>query len=177
MTDTTRYFVETRWGGSEDAPTRARLSEIVRELDTRDPEHPDTWLVHRHSGWSIRLDEEGYAFLSDPDGEPTSHMAGVSRAAGLDLWLRFASGGPHAVKSDPWRPGDRIRADLELAALRAQAEAVTLAADRKFFDLLGNEDPAKPCRKEGCTRGRIQYSALCKAHHFEQLRKKPCPFE
>jgi hypothetical protein len=57
------YFVETRWGGSEDSPSPSRLAEIVAELDIKDEEHPDTWLVHTASGWLLRLDEEGFAYL------------------------------------------------------------------------------------------------------------------
>lgn len=175
MTDPSHY-VETRWGGSEDAPSPSRLAEIVAELDTKDEEHPDTWLVHVASGWLLRLDEEGFAHLEDEDREPVSHMKCVSRATGLDLWLRFADAGPDGVKSEPWCPGPRVLSAEEVAAHRARAERLTLESDREFFNLLGSEDHSQPCKKVGCTSGRIKYSALCKIHHFEQIRNRPCPF-
>jgi hypothetical protein len=170
------YFVETRWGGSEDSPLPSRLAEIVSELDTKDEEHPDTWLVHTSSGWLLRLDEEGYAYLEDENLDTISHLKGVSRTAGLDLWLRFAAAGPDGVKSDPWCKGPRVLSDEEVATYRAQAESLTLESDRQFFDLLGSEDNARPCQRVGCTRGRIESSVLCKVHHFEQIRNRPCPF-
>jgi len=171
------YFVETRWGGSEESPSPSRLAEMVAELDTRDEEHPDTWLVHVPSGWLLRLDEEDYAYLQDEDLETVSHMKGVSREAGLDLWLRFAATGPDGVKSEPWCQGPRVLSAVEVAARRERAESLTLESDRHFFDLLGTEDDTQPCKKVGCTRGRIRYSVLCKVHHFEQVRNHPCPFK
>jgi hypothetical protein len=170
------HYVETRWGGSEDAPSAGRLAELVAELDTKDEEHPDACLVHQASGWLLRLDEEGFAYLEDEDLQTVSHMEGISRAAGLDLWLRFASAGPDGVRDEAWCQGPRVFLDEEVASIQAQAEAQTLEADRQFFNLLGTEDAARPCKRIGCTRGRIVGSALCKVHHFEQLRNRPCPF-
>ena len=160
------YFVETRWGGSEDSPLPNRLAEIVAELDTKDDEHPDTWLVHTPSGWLLRLDEDGYAYLEDENLDTVSHMKGISRSAGLDLWLRFAAGGPEGVKSEAWCQGPRVLSAEEVAAFRTRAESVVLESDRQFFDSLGAEDVAQTCKRVGCTRGRIKYSVLCKVHHF-----------
>jgi len=39
---TAPYSAETRWGGSEEAPSPKRLAEIVAELNTTDEEHPYT---------------------------------------------------------------------------------------------------------------------------------------
>jgi len=171
------YTVETRWGGTEAAPTRARLAELIAELEVADEEHPDTWMTHSESGWSVRLDEERFAYLSDADLNPVGHMKSVSAATALDLWLRFASGGPAAVERDPWVAGPRVFSDAEVAAIHERSRQITLEGDRQFFALLGPENPARQCRKEGCTRGPVQYSALCARHHFEQIRGKPLPPE
>ena len=48
--------------------------------------------------------------------------------------------------------------------------------DREFYDALGPERPDVPCRSPGCPRGCVKLSALCKIHHFEQIRRRPCPF-
>ena len=49
--------------------------------------------------------------------------------------------------------------------------------DRKFYDSLGTEDMNAKCRQEGCNRGTTKFSVFCRIHHFEQIRKKPCPFQ
>lgn len=175
MTDPT-YVVETRWGGSEEAPSQNRLAEIVAELDVKDGEHPDTWLTHVASEWSLRLDEEGYAYVSDQGAVTRWHMSGVSRNAGLALWIRFAASGFDGVKSEPWAQGPRIYTPDELAARDAESARLTLESDSAFFELLGHEDESKTCRAVGCERGCVKYSVLCKVHHFEQIRNRPCPF-
>ena len=48
--------------------------------------------------------------------------------------------------------------------------------DREFFDSLGPEREGTQCRREGCASGAVAYSAFCSRHHFESLKKKPCPF-
>jgi len=51
-----------------------------------------------------------------------------------------------------------------------------LAADRAFYDSLGPEDQNSKCRINGCDRHAVRLSVLCRVHHFEQIRKKTCPF-
>ena len=51
-----------------------------------------------------------------------------------------------------------------------------LRPDREFYDSLGPERAAVPCRAPGCARGAVTQSLFCKAHQFEQVKKKPCPF-
>jgi hypothetical protein len=48
--------------------------------------------------------------------------------------------------------------------------------DRAFFDELGEERSEVPCRSEGCARGAVALSVFCRVHHFERIKKKPCPF-
>lgn len=48
--------------------------------------------------------------------------------------------------------------------------------DREFYDGLGPEDSLRPCRREGCSRGAIPNSVLCKRHHFEMIKRYDCPF-
>jgi hypothetical protein len=49
--------------------------------------------------------------------------------------------------------------------------------DREFCDKLGPENPAKQCRHEGCNRGVVGFSVFCRRHHFENIRKRPYPFD
>ena len=56
-------------------------------------------------------------------------------------------------------------------------EQVMLELDRLFYDKLGEERPGTQCKAEGCTRGKIKLSLYCRVHHFESVKKKPCPFD
>jgi len=49
--------------------------------------------------------------------------------------------------------------------------------DREFYDLLGPEDMSRPCKRDGCSRGAIANSVLCKRHHFEMIQRHDCPFD
>jgi hypothetical protein len=51
-----------------------------------------------------------------------------------------------------------------------------LRRDRQFYEQLGPEDLSRPCKKEGCQRGAIRNSVLCKRHHFEMIERRYCPF-
>ena len=55
-------------------------------------------------------------------------------------------------------------------------EAIT-QLDREFFDALGVERPGTECRRQGCSRGWVEFSVFCRVHHFENVKNKPCPFE
>jgi hypothetical protein len=49
--------------------------------------------------------------------------------------------------------------------------------DREFYSKLGPEDPSRPCKHEGCYRGAVPASVLCKRHHFEMIQRRDCPFD
>ena len=166
--------VVTRWGGDDIEPTVDRLREIIAELDERDAEHPDAWMTHEASGWTLALDEDGYARLSDPEFESVFHLPGVTREQGLALWLAFAAEGRDGVASQSWVAG-AFPPEI-VAARAAEAEATTERSERAFYDSLGEERSSEPCRKSGCTRGAIQYSVFCRTHHCEQLWNRPCRF-
>jgi hypothetical protein len=55
--------------------------------------------------------------------------------------------------------------------------AVQLRRDRTFYDTLGPERPGVACRFPGCPCGAIGQSVFCRAHHFEQVMGRPCPFD
>ncbi len=56
-------------------------------------------------------------------------------------------------------------------------EEINAQLHREFWDRLGDEDPDRPCRHEGCGRGSVAYSVLCRVHHFESVKNVPCPFD
>jgi|SRR5579871_4543779 len=55
-------------------------------------------------------------------------------------------------------------------------EKVLDARDRQFYQSLGAEREGTLCRKAGCERGSVALSVFCRTHHFESVKKRPCPF-
>jgi len=56
------------------------------------------------------------------------------------------------------------------------ADEILLKRDREFYDILGPERDTVQCRNEHCTRGAVRNSVFCRVHHFEMVKKRPCPF-
>lgn len=114
-------------------------------------------------------EELGYAYegLDTPTMEGTASAAQQFQAAPSDALLlesfiyywRFDAWLPEpgAPEPPPW-------------------DETKLKLDREFFDQLGAERPGVPCRDEGCEKGAVQLSVFCRVHHFEMVRKYPCPF-
>jgi len=57
------------------------------------------------------------------------------------------------------------------------ADEILRHLDREFYDKLGPEDSSKKCRRDGCDRGIVRFSDSCRRHHFENICKRPCPFD
>jgi len=57
------------------------------------------------------------------------------------------------------------------------ADEMLRRLDLQFYDSLGPEATGTKCRKEGCGRGTTRFSVFCRRHQFEQVKKKPCPFQ
>jgi len=57
------------------------------------------------------------------------------------------------------------------------ADVIMRNLDLQFYDGLGAERVEKPCSEPGCQRGSVKFSVLCRPHHFENVRKKKCPFD
>lgn len=55
-------------------------------------------------------------------------------------------------------------------------EEIIARLDFEFFDSLGHEREGTTCRREECQRGTVVFSVFCARHHFENIKKKPCPF-
>jgi len=175
--DDAPFYVESRWSGSEAAPSVERMRELISELNVRDEEHPDAWLIHSSSGWGLTLDENGYAYLSDADCKIVAHMQNVLADQALQLWIRFSTQGPEGVNAEPWTKGPRYISPEEIALRQARADASLLQYDREFYDQLGPEHETESCKSPGCLRGHVKYSVLCRIHHFEQIRNRKCPFD
>ena len=57
------------------------------------------------------------------------------------------------------------------------AEEIIRKLDLGFYNNLGPEAPGTKCRKEECNRGTIQFSVFCRSHHFENVKRRRCPFQ
>lgn len=56
------------------------------------------------------------------------------------------------------------------------ADEIIDRLDREFFESLGPEREGTKCKRDGCSRGTVAFSAFCAVHHFESVKKKPCPY-
>jgi hypothetical protein len=50
------------------------------------------------------------------------------------------------------------------------------AEDRAFYRASGEERVEPRCAAVACSRGAISQSAFCRAHHFERVTGRACPF-
>ena len=99
------FFVNTRWGGSDHAPSPERMKEVLSELDHADPEHPDVCLTHE-SGWSLKAFETGLLVWENVEsGHPPRHMRKVLRQHVLQLWAKLSEGGIDEIDREDWQPG------------------------------------------------------------------------
>jgi hypothetical protein len=57
------------------------------------------------------------------------------------------------------------------------ANEIMRRLDREFYDSFGAERADTKCSHEGCSRGTVKFSIFCRIHQFQQVKKKPCPFD
>lgn len=126
--------------------------------------------------------------VNDPDGH-THEIAAAHGFPQAGLDTQTIEDTAHAARQFQDPPSDALllesfvyywRFDAWLPSPNAPDpppwEEAKLALDREFHDALGPERPEVPCRSGGCARGAIHHSVFCRVHHFESIRKEPCPF-
>lgn len=79
-----------RCGSGQENPTVAEMRAALAELDTRDEEHPSTWLSDEDD-WTVDVYESGLVIFSHGD-ENICQRRGVTRGEALDLWLLLQRG-------------------------------------------------------------------------------------
>ncbi len=166
------FYVENALGSSLENPTPAELREFLDALDPDDEEHGAAWLNDEHDN-SLEYSVDGTLVFSRGDG-PSRHLPGVSKDRVIELWLALARGALDALEAAPWRPG--VRSESQLARWRKEADELQHRLDREYYDSLGAERPDEPCQHDGCARGSVAQSVLCRIHHFEAFQGRPCPF-
>lgn len=86
----------TRWGSGEENPTVEDLRAALKELDSPDMEHPNTWLSD-NDGWTVDVYESGLVIFSH-ESEVICQRRGVTRDQALDVWLLLQQGRRDEIK-------------------------------------------------------------------------------
>lgn len=147
------------------------MKTFLAELHDDDFEHGAAWV--KRDGWTLEWNVDGRLVLHHVERDGCSHLAGVSRARALELWVALVDGKLEEIERCGWLPGDGfVMTEEHERAIREAQEA----EDRTFWNLLGPERTTEHCHEPGCTRGAISQSLFCRAHHFEVVMKRPCPF-
>jgi hypothetical protein len=123
----------------------------------------------------------------DEDGKPVAAIEAGFPDEGLDTPLMEDTAEAVRHFQDP--PSDELLLESFAYYLRfdaflprpgapepPSAEHIQYELDRQFYELLGPERTDRPCRHEGCPRGAVSLSALCRVHHFESIRGRVSPF-
>lgn len=104
-------------------------------------------------------------------------MLEVAAERVIELWQLLAKGAIAELERQAWQPGAYPPTPAEEVERRAKDRAQQqLAEDREFFDSLGAERADVRCRHDRCARGAVAQSIFCRVHHFEHIRRRPCPF-
>jgi hypothetical protein len=167
------FYISNGFGESIDSPSPDQMRGFLGEIDPADEEHGAAWLS-TEDGYSLEWSGDGRLLFNRRDSRAVRHLRNVSRERALELWMALASGRLAEVERCPWQAGNGYVMTPERDE---QLREWQLRQDREFYEVLGRERPSIPCRTEGCTRGAIQFSVLCRVHHFESVKKRPCPFQ
>ena len=168
------YYIVRRWGSDTSAVSIDEMQIALAELDVQDEEHPDTWLTHE-SGWTLACHENGLVRWDNLDeGDECWHLESVSRSEMLNLWIKLSEGKIDDIKTLNWIPGNGYRPPT--AEQLQEISQWVLEGDRLFFDALVRQSDIQ-CQAPGCSRKAIVRSVMCRVHHFEMIRNKPCPFD
>jgi hypothetical protein len=164
-------YVENGWGDRVDSPSEEEMRKFLLELNADDEEHGAAWLSF--DGFSLEWNGDGRLVFTDPAAKGSQHLKGITRERALELWVAVASGKLDEVKRCPWQPGIGY---VRTPEREAEMRDALLNADRAYYDSLGAERTDTRCGTAGCSRGAIALSVQCRVHHFESIRKRPCPF-
>jgi hypothetical protein len=167
------FYVVNGLGDSLQSPSTEEMRKFLAGIDVADEEHGAAWLS-TDDGYSLEWSGDGRLVFTAGSESPPRYLRGVSVERALELWLALAAGNVEEVERCAWHPGNGYVLTPEREAeLREWQDR----EDRAFYDLLGEERTDVPCRSDGCSRGAVSLSALCRVHHFEMVRKRPIPFK
>jgi hypothetical protein len=170
------YTIQNGLGDREERPDLARMTRYLEAVDLEDEDHGSAWVTDGGDN-TLQYNSDGVLVFLRGWRKPR-HLARVTRERALLLWLELIEGRLEALERLPWQPGLRPRRpEGELERERQQREEEQLRQDLRFFRTLGAESATGRCRRGGCPRGPIEGHALCRAHQFESVKGRPCPFD
>ena len=168
------------------------LRSVIQRLRANDASR-DHWLYIEGDAKDLSLDtesdlgcpefDEESAEEIDPPGFSERGLKSAIDKETVDACIEWAD--RLAAKADDVADAEIIRYYIRFDAcpktLNAPdpppAEAILRRLDLEFCDKLGAESPESQCRREGCIRGTVKLSVLCRRHHFEKIRGRPYPFD
>ena len=170
------------------------LRDVITKIRNREGNPDEDWLLISGDGIDLGLDTDCALALIEID-EDSGDFEEIIPAELQERGLRSTIDYETVKASIDW--GDRLagRQDDVAAAEMIRyyirfdswperlgapdpppAEEIIARLDLEFFDSLGPEREGTACRREGCSQGAVAFSAFCARHHFESIKKKPCPF-
>lgn len=176
--ETSEYYLANGLGDSVDSPSSSDVREMLMALDLEDEEHGEVWLAHAATEDAISWLVDGRLQQRRPASTHRT-LCRVTQEQAVEYFRMFAAADDVALDTIPWQLGDGdARSPEERQRQREVAEApVRAQLDREFLAELGSERAEESCRQAGCSRGAVRFGVLCRAHHFEAVMKRPCPFD
>jgi hypothetical protein len=147
--------LEDAWVYFKDVAEIGLESECLVLVDVEESSEYAAALGFPMEGLDTPTIEDCASWAKDHEDPPSDELL----LFGFRYYWRFDAFAPYAWAPDP-PPDEEIRLSLAL----------------EFYRRLGPERSDVPCRREGCRKGAIQHSVLCRAHHYESVRNEPCPF-
>ncbi len=142
---------------SENTPARfIDLDSLDTDPDTDEPILPDECAS---KGLRETLDVDSIAECVRWADRLAGRIDPMVRLKSFTYYVRFDAPLPSIDAGDP-PPWEETQKKLDL----------------EFYDKLGLEDISQRCRQEGCDRGSIRSSVMCRRHHFEMIQKRACPY-
>ena len=170
------------------------LRDVITKIRNREGNPDEDWLFIKGDGDDLDLDTDcALAMIEiDEDSEEVEEIIPAElQERGLHSTIDYETvkasiewADRLATSKDDEAAAEIIRYYIRFDAWPEQlgapdpppADEIIARLDREFFDSLGAEREGTTCRREGCSRGAVAFSALCASHHFESIKKKPCPF-
>ncbi len=100
------FNLVTRYGESIYEPSLADMQAALAELKQPDPEHPDCYLTHDESGWTLAAYGSGLMVWENYTQSPGNgrHLR-TTHAMILQHWQSLAAGKIAEIEKLAWQPG------------------------------------------------------------------------
>lgn len=100
------FNLVTRTGEGIYEPTLADMQAALADLKRHDPEHPDCYLTHDESGWTLAAYGSGLLVWENYTQAPGNgrHLR-TTHALVLKHWQTLAAGNIAEIEKLPWQPG------------------------------------------------------------------------